>query len=308
MLRKIVYIAGYGRSGSTLLERILATHPQIEGLGEVSSLFRVLEHENARCSCGAPILQCPVWGPALSRFQRQSGEQWGSWAKIQKHFEAVPFGGVFSFFQRDLHQKYCSLLQQLFDNISKSAPNVTTLIDSSKTAWPTAWRPLQLDRCLPVPVKVIHLVRDVRGCMWSNIRLDNLAVEQGRSRGVPLASIRTAIHWPVANITAQMYQYHCPHNYFRVRYEDFVASPETIVASIGDFLEMDLSEQISLVSRMRSQAVILPRTHQISGNRLRFRDKFRIHGDFSWQVSLRWYHRLLASLFGGLLSRKYGYK
>lgn len=34
----VVYIAGYGRSGSTLLERILATHPAICGLGELAYL------------------------------------------------------------------------------------------------------------------------------------------------------------------------------------------------------------------------------------------------------------------------------
>ena len=102
MLKTIVYIAGYGRSGSTLLERILATHHSIEGLGETSSIFRSLSQEDAYCSCGDLVLQCPVWGPTLSHFQRQLRGHWSAWAKTQKHFEAFPLGVVFALFQRDL--------------------------------------------------------------------------------------------------------------------------------------------------------------------------------------------------------------
>ena len=37
MLEKIIYVAGYGRSGSTLLDMMLASHPAVFGAGEMST-------------------------------------------------------------------------------------------------------------------------------------------------------------------------------------------------------------------------------------------------------------------------------
>ena len=48
---KIAYVAGYGRSGSTLLERILAAAPRTIGAGEVRNLLWLDDPEH-RCACG----------------------------------------------------------------------------------------------------------------------------------------------------------------------------------------------------------------------------------------------------------------
>jgi len=306
MLKTIVYIAGYGRSGSTLLERLLATHPQIEGLGEVSSLFRAMEQQEAQCACGEPLASCPVWKSVYAQLQTQE-KQKQLWKKLQMRFEAFPLGMAFARLWPEQYQTYCRFLQWLFESVSSALPTATVLVDSSKTAWPMAWRPLHLAKCLQVPVKVIHLVRDVRGCMWSNLRLNNQAAEQGEFSGIPWASFRTALHWPIANMVAQAYQHAYPEHYLRIRYEDFVASPAAVMRSLSDFLEMDLSAQAALVDQMRTQALVLPRTHQVSGNRLRFRDQFKIRGDFSWRTSLQGHQRLLAWVCAGFVAQRYGY-
>jgi hypothetical protein len=44
----IIYIAGYGRSGSTLLERILGSHERFFGLGELASFLDLLDSETPR--------------------------------------------------------------------------------------------------------------------------------------------------------------------------------------------------------------------------------------------------------------------
>jgi hypothetical protein len=67
--KKIIYIAGEGHSGSTLLDLLLSTHPQVCGLGEVQMLVsdekRSVYTKNAEsiiCSCGEPISRCELWG------------------------------------------------------------------------------------------------------------------------------------------------------------------------------------------------------------------------------------------------------
>jgi hypothetical protein len=37
---RLIYIGGYGRSGSTLLEYLLAASPQVDACGEVASVLR----------------------------------------------------------------------------------------------------------------------------------------------------------------------------------------------------------------------------------------------------------------------------
>lgn len=56
----IIYIGGYGRSGSTLLDLILG-HGGGLSLGEVRYANRHITN-NTDCSCGKPVNQCSVWG------------------------------------------------------------------------------------------------------------------------------------------------------------------------------------------------------------------------------------------------------
>ena len=43
-MREIIYIAGYGRSGSTILDISLGQHDDIMGMGEFTNIF--IEWEN----------------------------------------------------------------------------------------------------------------------------------------------------------------------------------------------------------------------------------------------------------------------
>ena len=60
-LAKILYIAGYGRSGSTLLDIVLGNHPENVGVGEVSFLLNDWANRSRRCSCGVPYQECEFW-------------------------------------------------------------------------------------------------------------------------------------------------------------------------------------------------------------------------------------------------------
>src|SRR5437870_4438917 len=57
---RVLYIGGCGRSGSTLLDRMLGQVPGVCSLGELTHLWRGLL-DNAECGCGAPIRDCPFW-------------------------------------------------------------------------------------------------------------------------------------------------------------------------------------------------------------------------------------------------------
>lgn len=64
---QVIFIVGMPRSGSTLIEQILAAHPRVQGAGELGDLARVLTEESARLR-----QQYPEWVPhaTMSDWQR----------------------------------------------------------------------------------------------------------------------------------------------------------------------------------------------------------------------------------------------
>src|SRR5579859_4585308 len=57
----VVYIAGSGRSGSTLLERALGGTPGFTNVGELIDLYRRTAVHGERCGCGQAFAECPFW-------------------------------------------------------------------------------------------------------------------------------------------------------------------------------------------------------------------------------------------------------
>src|ERR1044071_6434693 len=58
---RVLYIGGWGRSGSTLTERLLGEMPDVVGAGEVTHLWVRGLLENQSCACGQPFADCPFW-------------------------------------------------------------------------------------------------------------------------------------------------------------------------------------------------------------------------------------------------------
>ncbi|WP_299131113.1 sulfotransferase [uncultured Amaricoccus sp.] len=61
----LVYISGSGRSGSTLLERLLHADGRVFAAGELHVLWR-LPPERITCSCGARFADCGTWQAILA--------------------------------------------------------------------------------------------------------------------------------------------------------------------------------------------------------------------------------------------------
>ena len=58
---EVIFVVSMPRSGSTLVEQILASHPEVEGAGEISDLARVLDEESTRRDA-----EFPDWAPQAS--------------------------------------------------------------------------------------------------------------------------------------------------------------------------------------------------------------------------------------------------
>ena len=58
---KLVYIAGYPRSGSTLLLRLLGAAPGYFAIGELHEVWLRSFIEDQLCGCGRSFSECDFW-------------------------------------------------------------------------------------------------------------------------------------------------------------------------------------------------------------------------------------------------------
>jgi hypothetical protein len=311
-LTDIIYIAGYGRSGSTLLEKLLQCQPAIRATGELANYFTLYNSAASQCSCGEPIQNCVFWSRVAENLKSKGcpTSNYSVYDKIQKKCEAHwSHRGVLPP-KKSHYQAYAELMKSFFDALDQAmGTGECILVDSSKTAYARVRRPAAISALEKYSVRVIHLVRDCRGVAWSIKKGLNRRLEAGMSKEARLPITRAMIGWAHANITAGKLKDHLgQENYYLLRYEDLADSPVDAVKNLESFLGINLEESVTVAHKARqAEGVKLQPMHQLAGNRMRFNSKLTIAPDYQWQQKL---DRLTANMIKYMLwplMKKYGY-
>ncbi|HOV86762.1 MAG TPA: sulfotransferase [Syntrophobacteraceae bacterium] len=300
----LLYIAGYGRSGSTILEAMLGTDPRVFPTGEMSRFWEMVQDPSILCSCGEPVQSCPLWGRVLQRVLPDSPPP-GSLRKLMRRVEGSrtktgrPSTDDLRTYERITRRLFSALTEQL-DSL------VRVLVDSSKTAYGHCNRPGMLHRLFPESeVRVLHLVRDVRGVAFSMRKGLNRNLERNGKGGWNLLNFfRAIIGWTYANMRAASLKKTLPRGrYLLVRYEDFVLSAPAVLDRVRDFLGLEppdgLSDPVFLQGRFER--------HQLAGNRNRFDATVAIRPDFRWKKELKPLEKALALGLGWPLMKRFDY-
>ncbi|MGH9004967.1 MAG: sulfotransferase, partial [Acidimicrobiia bacterium] len=165
---KVLYIGGFGRSGSTLVERILGQLPGFCSSGEVVFLWQRGLIDGQLCGCGVPVPDCEFWN-------RVGKTAFGGWDQIDAHemlalqkrvdrnryIPSMVAPRLRPQAQADL-DRYTDVLSRLYRGIGEVA-GARVVIDASKHA-STAYL---LRRVPGIDLRVVHLVRDNRGVAYS---------------------------------------------------------------------------------------------------------------------------------------------
>jgi hypothetical protein len=161
-------------------------------------------------------------------------------------------------------------MSKLFKPIWEFAPDgIRYIIDSSKTAYSCARRPIALKKLCKLDVKVLHIVRDLNGVINSIMNKGlNRNLQNGIKQKAKLARLRSVIGWISANAAGnQLQKYFSKDDYLKIRYEDFILSPETTLKIIASFLSIDLS----IVTNLLLNGKLESNSHQVAGNRMRYK-------------------------------------
>ena len=296
-MKRIIYIAGYGRSGSTLLEMVLALHHDVFGAGE---LIRILDLPY--CGCGQSIIKCDYWQTVFAKLNTFPEDGLAELRTVTQPMENNL--GVLLGLQRqtDSLAQYRQLWGRFILGLLE-ASDKNIIVDSSKTTRLVYSRPLLLSSIPEFDLRIIHLVRDPRAVMWSYMRGSNPSLEEGNPYVKRGGAIRALMSWAVSNMVAEIVIKRSNVPSIRVRYEDLVDRSEWQVQRLESVLELNLSMAAAALTNHSSVPLS---GHSIGGNRVRRKGVSEIKLDSEWENALPLYLHAMAKWVLPLAVR-YGY-
>ena len=300
--KTVVYIASTGRSGSTILELLLNTLDQVWSMGEIYTLPWEV-YQRGACGCGHGVNGCQFWAPILNSLKKKPEYQ----RQISK-FREHSYGGRFVrplfllnillrgrlFGRKDIN-RFCRANDFLFSGIAAGAEihreNIRYLIDASKDFYRLHW----LLYCHRINVRVIHIVKDPRGYVYSNIKGEKAG---GLKR--TLLAIRMSLKYAIENTIIEfVMRQTLRENIFFMRYEDLAANPEVAIQRVSRWL--DIPFQSNMMNGFRKNE-----NHAIAGNLTRHL-KTDIVMDEEWKTGLEPRLKKIISCMTGLKAKQYGY-
>lgn len=300
---KILYIMGSGRSGSTLLDTVLSDQPEMFGAGELGNLLSAMDVRHNYCACGVLSSGCPLWVEVRKEWSRAAKTDVAAeYPALRERIERIRnyprhYGPSIddAFLKR-----YLELTRALFEAIA-GVSGAKTIVDSSKRPV----RALALSRMDDVELRVIHLVRDVRGVAHST----GQRFESDPRRGLMTAltgtnPIRAAASWMLVNTVANKIRARLGDRATLVRYEDFVSEPVQTLQRLSAFTGLDFRSTTEKLERGGT----FKAGHTIEGNRLRMYDRIEVRPDIRWRKQMSKAQKSLLPLLTAPVSWGYGYR
>jgi sulfotransferase family protein len=291
---QLIYVAGYGRSGSTLLDTLLGNAPGVFGAGELSRLYwGTLNGLN--CSCGDTLQNCSFWESVRERVFQECNMDCSKAASLTWNAECLTSRGGGTVAYGEL---WNATLQAVVDISGKQV-----IVDSSKSDRSTNRRLHLLSQYLNHQVKAIHLVRDPRAVMWSLARGRNTELENGAKDKRRGRLVRGLLGWTAVNLTVDReFRRNRELAQMRLRYSELVCDFERTAQSLQEFLGISMREVVVQIQRGSS----LNAGHGVAGNRMRRAGKIVLKYDDEWRKRLPGTARAM-SVIAWPLMRKYGF-
>lgn len=306
----VLYIAGSGRSGSTLIERTLGAAPGFANVGELIELFRRTVTLDENCGCGERFSRCPFWtevgrqafGGWDSAIVVKTGELHSRVARQRKLPSLLLRDRMPKQFRQDLHD-YRSAFSRIYAAVARVS-GARVIVDASK--WPAQALCLSTDPA--TDLRILHLVRDARGVAHSWQKPD---VARPQTNGVDKLvmatheSADTAARWVAFQSEATLVGKLAGHA-TRIRYEDFVTAPrQTLETSLR---EIGLEPEPDWFAHVNGDRVHLPASHGLSGNPSRFQvGEIRVSRDEAWRTEMPARDRMFVTAITLLPLSAYGY-
>lgn len=304
---KILYIGGSGRSGSTLLLRMLG---QLDGFLSVGELWHVWQEgfiDNRLCSCGNKFNQCEFWtavvDEAFGGFQNVNLDEIKAIdGSVKNNFNlpqlTFPFLRTLKF-QKTLDMYLCTLTM-LYRAIQKVS-GCRVIVDSSKGPRYA----YALNQIPDIDLHIVHLIRDSRAVAYSWQKVKRKPEVYWKTDYLERPDpISTALNWDIVNILFQVFK-NRDVDYFRVHYEDMIRQPDDWFSQIVEHLGEDGS---GIRDILKGNSVHLRIDHTASGNPNRFQHgPIKLRPDMEWEQKMAKIQKFIVTALTFPLLQRYGY-
>jgi hypothetical protein len=304
---QVLFIAGAGRSGSTILHNILG---QLEGycaVGEIRYIWERALIKNRLCGCGVPWHECRFWQAVME-------EEFGS-------IEAVDAGALFKATEsfRTSHlpltllpgqaksriaalADYRHTLERLYRAIQRVS-GCRVIVDLSKNP---AYAYL-LSTLPALDLSVVHCLRDPRAVAhsWGKPYMRFQPGDDNPDPIPPRPPLRSSLHWLSWNVAADLFVKPRLSRVMTLKYESFVREPRETIAQI---VEMTGGAADALPFADERTAMLERPNHSIFGNPVRFRRGLvPIKLDDAWRDRLSAWAKARVTAYTAPALLPYGY-
>jgi Sulfotransferase family len=300
---KVLFLGGFGRSGSTLLDRLLGQLPGYVSVGEVRNLWERGLSQDQLCGCGQTFSGCPFWSEIMPAVARGAGTA-GAPLALQRTVDRGRYiGRMLSpvrapAFARALVE-YTQLLARLYAAVAQTT-GCKVIVDASKD--PS--HGFLLSMVPNVELHTIQLVRDSRAACFSWTRKKirpEVHWKQEYMRTYP--PMRAGLHWVARNLLIRLLGRYS-HSYTLLRYEDFVMAPAATLQAVA----VAIGEPIATIDFVCGADARVDAGHGIAGNPVRFdRGALTIRPDVEWRTKMKRRDRVVVSAMTLPLLARYGY-
>lgn len=302
----VVYLGGFGRSGSTLVERMLGAVPGWTNVGELVDLARSVAPGDELCGCGSRFSRCAWWA--------EVGEiAFGGWSHVDLDHLAS--------------RQQMAARQRHLPRLLRSADRAWPALAELRTAYAALYRAVAqvagarvvvdaskgpaLGQALAgapgVDLRVLNLVRDPRAVAWSwSRRVERPHATAGEQQMWRIPPYRSAAQWATLQTEMELIARGGGRPFARLRYEDVVADPVRTLTEATRALGVPLGpDDLPDVDQGR---VELGRSHGLSGNPSRFRSGLiELRRDDGWVGGMASTDRAVVTALTLPWLRAYGY-
>lgn len=272
--KKIIYIIGDSRSGTTLLENVLAKSHEIISVGELRNLSDHIQRSgqgiawNWNCSCGKPLSECVFWDKILNNLKVNNID-------VNQTTKIVE-GNI------DQEIETINFIGKIYESIFDEFTNINFIVDSSKIPY----QGYRIYKALDYDVKVIYLKRDIRAVSLSKkkwiLKKHNITYSVYRKM-----------------ISTLMVRLACNKFYKRIENEDKILIHYEYLSKQTNRVITDIRDKFDIEYFDTPEYMYLKDDHTIGGSPNRFK-KRKIKYDSNWEKEIK--YKPLFRMIGKILS------
>ncbi|MDQ0367043.1 sulfotransferase family protein [Catenuloplanes indicus] len=305
-MARVLFLGGLGRSGTTLVERLLGELPGVCALGEVVHLWQRDVRDDERCGCGARFSECAFWRAigeaAFNGWQNVDVDRIIALRATVERTRFIPRLAARTL-PRALHDavlEYAAFYTSVYEAAALTA-GAEVVVDSSKhsaLAHCLRWSPA-------LDLRVVHVVRDPRGVAYSWTKSVARPETDGTEEMTRYSAGRSALLWTGHNAAFGLLARRGVPT-IRLRYEQLLADPRGELARIAAHAGLPLrANDLAFVDRSAAE---LRTGHSAAGNPMRFTTgRVELRRDDAWRDALPPRQRALVGAVCAPMLHAYGY-